>query len=211
MITNAHHMVCSKQTIRSKMRPEFGHAHNATTLPLAIMVMLAMSFSTDKDGPSVSRRSTPRTSTTRTMFLRNDSPPVNSNIDDSYIRHDINTNLNQRKTPLEIDVARPEKEVNPDVVVALAKQGLTNKAIAAIVGIHMSTLTRRFAEDIAQGKAESGKLIRSKIWDKAMDDNLTALLYLDKKLNGDDDESSSVVPIKKIGMVDAAPEPDAAA
>ena len=82
---------------------------------------------------------------------------------------------------------RPEIPVNEETVLALAQRFCFNTEIAAIVGISVDTLHRRFAEIIAKGR-EAGKANLRRLQFEAADRGNTAMLiFLGKNYLGQAD------------------------
>ncbi len=85
-------------------------------------------------------------------------------------------------------MARPQKEINAEQVQKLAAIGCTDKEIADIVGCSHDTLTRRFKEDLAFGRANGRTSLRRKQWEVALSGNVTMLIWLGKQQLGQSDK-----------------------
>jgi AraC-like DNA-binding protein len=81
-------------------------------------------------------------------------------------------------------MARPLKEVDEDLIEALARIHCTQEEIAAVVGCSVDTLARRFAEKIEQGKQQGKTSLRRKQFEVAMTGDRAMLIWLGKQFLG---------------------------
>jgi AraC-like DNA-binding protein len=72
-------------------------------------------------------------------------------------------------------------EIEPDQVRKLAGLGCTNEEIASFVGCSHDTLTRRFKQELEDGRAQGKASLRRKQWETAMSGNVTMLIWLGKQ------------------------------
>ena len=86
-------------------------------------------------------------------------------------------------------MGRPLKQIDEGLVQELARIACTNEEIAAICECSTDTLTRRFAEVIKTGREHAKASLRRKQWGKAMEGNVTMLIWLGKQLLGQADQS----------------------
>jgi hypothetical protein len=81
-------------------------------------------------------------------------------------------------------MARPKKKIDPEQVQKLAAINCSYAEIGAIVGCDSSTLTRRFAQDIEKGREIGKSSLKRKMWDIAMNNNVTMCIWLSKQMLG---------------------------
>jgi ABC-type tungstate transport system permease subunit len=75
---------------------------------------------------------------------------------------------------------KPRKPVDKELIYKLAAIHCTNKEIASICGIHIDSLQRLY-KDIIQAGKESGKSrLRRKMWEQALQGNVTMMIWLSK-------------------------------
>jgi len=79
-------------------------------------------------------------------------------------------------------MARPELEIDADMVEKLASIGCTTKEIASVCECSTDTLERRFAANIAKGKERGKTSLRKKQYEVAMTGNVTMLIWLGKQM-----------------------------
>lgn len=84
-------------------------------------------------------------------------------------------------------MARPEKDVDEKVVLALAQRHCSVREIAAVVGVSEDTLYRRYAAVIKKGRADARWRLRDRQWQSAMAGNTTMLIWLGKQMLGQSD------------------------
>jgi len=76
---------------------------------------------------------------------------------------------------------RPTLDIDPHQVRKLAGLGCTNEEIASFVGCSHDTLTRRFKQELEDGRAQGKASLRRKQWETAMSGNVTMLIWLGKQ------------------------------
>ena len=85
-------------------------------------------------------------------------------------------------------MARPKKQIDPDVVSKLASIHCTMEEIAHVVGCSVDTLERRFADIIKQAKSKGKTSLRRYQWLAAEKGNTAMLIWLGKQLLGQTDK-----------------------
>lgn len=76
---------------------------------------------------------------------------------------------------------RQRRPVDKELIFKLAAIHCSNREIASIVGIHIDSL-QRFYKDIIQAGKESGKgKLRRKMWEQALNGNITMMIWLSKQ------------------------------
>lgn len=90
-------------------------------------------------------------------------------------------------------MARPRKNIDPNQVKELASIQCSYAEMAAVLGCNESTLTRRFAQAIKEGR-ECGKVsLKRKQYDVAMSGNVSMLIWLGKILLGQSEVQVQVI------------------
>jgi hypothetical protein len=84
-------------------------------------------------------------------------------------------------------MARPELEIDGNLVEKLASIGCKTTEIADFVGCSTDTLDRRFAEQLAKGRASLKMSLRRWQLDAARKGNASMLIWLGKQLLGQKD------------------------
>ena len=100
-------------------------------------------------------------------------------------------------------MAPPEIELTDKQLVAievLAATGASHEAIAEYVDISVDTLTRRYADLLKKGKNKLLCNLRMKQFQKAMEGNVTMLVWLGKNLLGQGDNFNVTVNNPKAGF-----------
>lgn len=78
-------------------------------------------------------------------------------------------------------MARPLKEIDLDQVKRLAAIQCSYAEMAAVLGCNESTLTRRFAQAIKEGREQGRMSLKRKQYEVAMGGNVTMLIWLGKQ------------------------------
>jgi hypothetical protein len=79
-------------------------------------------------------------------------------------------------------MARPRKITDPSQVEKLAAINCSYAEIASVLSVSVSTLTKGYSQHIEKGR-ESGKAsLKRKMWDTAMQGNVTMLIWLSKQM-----------------------------
>lgn len=94
-------------------------------------------------------------------------------------------------------MARPRKQIDADQVKTLAAINCSYEEMAAVLGCNESTLTRRFAQVIKEGRANGRMSLKRKQYEMAMGGNITMLIWLGKQLLG---QSDKVETIEKVAV-----------
>jgi hypothetical protein len=85
-------------------------------------------------------------------------------------------------------MARPRKKLDRETVAALAKLGLTNEEVAAVLKCSADTLTRRFKRELDSGHLEMKASLKRTQYDVAVNGkNPTMLIWLGKNYLGQKD------------------------
>jgi hypothetical protein len=98
-------------------------------------------------------------------------------------------------------MARPQKEVDPEMVKKLASLGCTTKDIGDVVGCSDQTLTRRFSEELSIGRANLRNRLRAKQIEVAMSGNVSMLIWLGKQLLDQSDKLNTTNSYKPMHVV----------
>ena len=77
-------------------------------------------------------------------------------------------------------MARPRKQIDPQEVEKLAMVSCPPNEIAAVLGCQTSTIERRFAGAVKKGAEKGKRMVRSKLFQLAMQGNLGAACFLAK-------------------------------
>lgn len=89
-------------------------------------------------------------------------------------------------------MARPKKKISEKLVRKLASIQCSYAEIAAVVGCDESTLTRRFAQAIKEGRERGCRSLKRRQWEIAMDKlhpkAPTMLIWLGKQYLGQSDQ-----------------------
>jgi len=85
-------------------------------------------------------------------------------------------------------MARPRKKIDPDQVRALAAIQCSYAEMAAVLKCNESTLTRRFAQEIKDGREEGKTSLKRKQYEVAMNGNVGMLIWLGKQHLGQADK-----------------------
>lgn len=85
-------------------------------------------------------------------------------------------------------MARPRKPIDAEQVRKLAMINCSYAEIAAVVGCNESTLTRRFAQVIKEGREQGRSSLKRMMWEAAQKGNTAMLIFLSKQLLGYSDK-----------------------
>lgn len=99
-------------------------------------------------------------------------------------------------TSQEIDMARPRKEVDEILLKKLALIHCNQEEMSSILGISVDTLHRRFAEQVKAARNEGKMSLRRKMWEMALNGNVTILIWLSKNELGMTDKVEQKTDIK---------------
>jgi len=83
---------------------------------------------------------------------------------------------------------RPRKQVDEKTLRALAKINCTREEMAAVLGVSTDTLARNYAELIKEESANGKMSLRRMQWKKALEGNITMLIWLGKNELGQRDQ-----------------------
>jgi len=84
---------------------------------------------------------------------------------------------------------RPKAEIDPEMVIALARVGCTVEEMAETLGVNKKTLERRFDKIIESGRLKRNVSLRRKQMELAMRGDRTMLIWLGKNLLGQTDKT----------------------
>lgn len=90
-------------------------------------------------------------------------------------------------------MARPKIEIDAAEVEKLAQFGLTDTEIAQLFGIHKSNIGRRFATELAKGRAALRKSLRRKQVEMALKGDRVMLIWLGKQYLGQAEKQETKV------------------
>lgn len=99
-------------------------------------------------------------------------------------------------TSQETDMARPRKEVDEILLKKLALIHCNQEEMSSILGISVDTLHRRFAEQVKAARNEGKMSLRRKMWEMALNGNVTILIWLSKNELGMTDKVEQKTDIK---------------
>lgn len=86
-------------------------------------------------------------------------------------------------------MGRPRKKIDPEQVKRLAAINCSYAEIAAVLQCDESTLTRRFAQLIKDGRANGRSSLKRAMWKKAIDqEHPTMMIWLSKNMLGYSDK-----------------------
>ena len=88
-------------------------------------------------------------------------------------------------------MARPRKPIDPDQVRKLAMINCSYEEIATIVGCDESTLTRRFAQVIKEGREQGKTSLKRMMFEACQKGNITMMIWLSKQMLGYTDKIES--------------------
>lgn len=83
-------------------------------------------------------------------------------------------------------------DIDPEQVIKLAQLGCPVTDIAYVIGCSTDTLHRRFAAEIAKGKATSRTRLRQLMWKSAEHGNITMQIFLSKQYLGFSDKVENI-------------------
>lgn len=78
-------------------------------------------------------------------------------------------------------MARPKKQINPDIVRMLAQRGCTKEEVAREVGVSADTISRRFASEFTKGRNTLKISLREQQVKMALGGNVVMLIWLGKQ------------------------------
>jgi hypothetical protein len=78
-------------------------------------------------------------------------------------------------------MARPRKPIDPEQVKKLAAIQCSYAEMGAVLGCNESTLTRRFAQAIKEGREQGRMSLKRKQYEVAMNGHVTMLIWLGKQ------------------------------
>lgn len=90
-------------------------------------------------------------------------------------------------------MARPRKKIDPEQVRKLAMINCSYAEIAAVVGCNESTLTRRFAQSIKEGREQGKSSLKRMMWEACQKGNTTMMIWLSKQMLGYTDKVEETV------------------
>jgi AraC-like DNA-binding protein len=96
---------------------------------------------------------------------------------------------------------RPQKEIDPEMVLKLASMGCTTKDIGDVLGCSDQTLNRRFADELAEGRAKLRNRLRMKQVEVALSGNVSMLIWLGKQLLDQTDKMNTTNSYQPIEVI----------
>lgn len=85
-------------------------------------------------------------------------------------------------------MARPKKVIDEKLLRKLAVIHCNQEEMASVLGISVDTIQRRYAAQIKDGRAEGKMSLRRKMWEMALNGNVTLLIWLSKNELGMSDK-----------------------
>jgi AraC-like DNA-binding protein len=98
-------------------------------------------------------------------------------------------------------MARPKKEVDPEMIEKLATVGCTIEQIAAVLGVSKDLLHRRFNTALRSGREKGNAALHKKQYQVAMSGNVGMLVWLGKQRLGQTDKVEQRVEEVKAQIV----------
>lgn len=86
-------------------------------------------------------------------------------------------------------MARPKLEIDEETVFKLASIQCSYEEMADVLNCDPSTLTRRFAQVIKEGRSQGKTSLKRKQFEVAMTGNTSMLIWLGKQILGQTDKS----------------------
>ncbi len=108
-------------------------------------------------------------------------------------------------------MARPRKNIDPELVRKLAGLGLMQKDIASFVGCSQSLISLRFSSSYDLGASQSKKSLRVLMWRQARGGSAPITLRLDQRLFGPLERKQAVDDAEVLEALDYADRAAAAA
>ena len=108
-------------------------------------------------------------------------------------------------------MARPRKNIDPELVRKLAGLGLTQRDIANFVGCSQSLISLRFSSSYDLGASQSKKSLRALMWRQARGGSAPITLRLDQRLFGPLQRKQAVDDAEVLEALDQADKAAAAA
>lgn len=93
-------------------------------------------------------------------------------------------------------MARPPKPVDENLLRKLAAIHCNQEEMASCLGVSVDTLQRRFAAQIKTARDEGKMSLRRKMWELALNGNVTILIWLSKNELGMTDKVEQKTDIK---------------
>lgn len=93
-------------------------------------------------------------------------------------------------------MARPRKPVDEALLRKLAVIHCNQDEMASVLGVSVDTLHRRFADQIKDARNEGKMSLRRKMWEMALNGNVTILIWLSKNELGMTDKVEQKTDIK---------------
>ena len=108
-------------------------------------------------------------------------------------------------------MARPRKNIDPELVRKLAGLGLTQKDIASFFDCSPSLISKRFSSSYDLGASQSKKSLRVLMWRQARSGSAPITLRLDQRLFGPLERKQAVDDASVLEALDQADRAAAAA
>ena len=90
-------------------------------------------------------------------------------------------------------MARPRKVLDTEQIEKLAAINCSFSEIAAVTGVNVSTITRRFAHVIEKGREIGKSSLKRKMWEIAMKGNVGMCIWLSKQMLGYTDKNEKAI------------------
>jgi len=85
-------------------------------------------------------------------------------------------------------MARPRKVIDETLLRKLAVIHCNQEEMSSVLGVSVDTLQRRYAAQIKEGRAEGKMSLRRKMWEMALNGNVSLLIWLSKNELGFSDK-----------------------
>lgn len=92
-------------------------------------------------------------------------------------------------------MGRPQKKIDPDQVRRLAMINCSYAEMAAVLGCNESTLTRRFAQVINEGREQGRSSLKRMMWEACQKGNTVMMIWLSKNMLGYSDKMETTASV----------------
>ena len=108
-------------------------------------------------------------------------------------------------------MGRPKKKIDVEQLEWMAKRQCTHDEIAETLGVHVRTLTRRFARRLAKWRSIGKTRLRAMQWKRACKGSDSMLIFLGKQYLGQSEKVNAAIqtasaPVDIIAIYEANPE-----
>ena len=103
-------------------------------------------------------------------------------------------------------MARPRKVIDESLLRKLAVIHCNQEEMASVLGVSVDTLQRRYAAQIKDGRAEGKMSLRRKMWEMALNGNVSLLIWLSKNELGMSDRVEQATEVKTVQKIEYVAE-----